>query len=163
MIIDVLEHKARYARLSPLLAKGLDAIHEYAGRPPGRYEIDGDRLFLMVQEYRTKEPADSLWEAHHEYIDVHCVLSGGERIGYAADAAAFETVSPYDSAKDAELFAGNGDLVTCAAGTFAVFFPHEPHMPGVAVDAPSDTRKVVVKVKWERYSKTMDLEMEFHT
>ena len=148
MIIDRLENTARYARLSPLLAKGFDTIREYAGRPAGRYEIDGDRLFLLIQEYRTKEQADSLWEAHHEYIDVHCVLSGGERIGHAADGAAFETVSPYDSAKDAELFAGNGDLAICAAGTFAVFFPYEPHMPGVAVDAPSDTRKMVVKVKY---------------
>ena len=147
MIIDTLEHKGRYSHLSPLLAKGLDVIREYAGRPPGRYEIDGNRLYLMVQEYQTKELADSVWESHREYADVHYIVSGEERMGYAG-AAALETVSPYDEAQDAELYAGSGSFFSCTAGTFTVLFPWEPHMPGVAAEGPANTRKIVVKVQW---------------
>ena len=148
MMIDTLENTARYACHSPLLAKGLEAIREYAGRPLGKYEIEGDRLFLLIQEYRTKELADSVWELHHAYMDVHCMLNGEEFVGYAADAAALEVVSPFDGARDAELLAGNGSFIACAAGTFAVFFPYEAHMPGVAIQTPSDIRKIVLKIKW---------------
>ena len=148
MIIDTLENKARYTHLSPLLAKGLDAICEYADRQPGKYEIDGDRLFLMVQEYQTKEMADSVWESHHDYVDVHCVLCGEECVGYANGVAALETVSAYNGAQDAELFTGNGSFLRCKAGMFAVFFPYEPHMPCVAAEGPAFTKKIVVKVKW---------------
>ena len=101
----------------------------------------------MVQEYRSKEPADSVWEAHHKYIDVHCVISGAEATGYCSDASKLEVTSPYESEGDVELFRGDGDFVTCVPGTFAVFFAYEPHMPCVAVGVPADVRKVVVKIK----------------
>ena len=35
-----------------------------------------------------------------------------------------------------------------AAGTFAIFFPHDAHMPGLCVDgAPVDVKKIVMKVR----------------
>ena len=39
-----------------------------------------------------------------------------------------------------------GDRVTATAGTFVVFYPHDAHMPGLALGKPSPVRKVVVKV-----------------
>ena len=157
MIFDTLDNAARYGHISPLLAKGLASVAEIAAKPPGRYEIDGDDLYVMVQEYRTKELADSVWEAHHKYIDVHCVISGAEADGYCSDASKLEVTSPYEDGRDAELFkasidadgkvCADGDFLTCTPGTFVVFFEYEPHMPCVAIGDPSDVRKVVVKIK----------------
>ena len=48
--------------------------------------------------------------------------------------------------EDFRLLAGEGDRVTAAAGTFVVFFPHDAHMPGLALGEPAPVRKVVVKV-----------------
>lgn len=147
MIFDTLENAARYANISPMLAKGFAAVEEIAARPPGRYELEGDELFGMVQEYRSKELADSVWETHHKYIDIHCIASGAELTGYCSDAKKLEVTSPYEDERDAELAKGDGDFVTCTPGTFVVFFPHEPHMPCVAIDAPADVRKIVIKIK----------------
>jgi YhcH/YjgK/YiaL family protein len=32
------------------------------------------------------------------------------------------------------------------SGEFTVFFPHDGHCPGIAIGAPDDIRKVVIKV-----------------
>jgi YhcH/YjgK/YiaL family protein len=149
MIFDTLTNATRYMGLSPHIAKGLAAIGAYADKPTGKHVIDGSDLFVLVQEYTTKELADSMWEAHHAYADIHCVISGKETIGYASDATALRATSPYDSAGDAELLEGIGDFITCAPGTFALLFPYEPHMPCVAVDSPENVKKIVIKIKME--------------
>ena len=50
---------------------------------------------------------------------------------------------------DAQIFAMNDDYdrIRLGSGDFAIFFPDEPHAPGIAVDeTPSAVKKIVVKV-----------------
>ena len=148
MIFDKIENGARYAGISPLLAKALEAVPQYANSPVGRYEIDGDLCYLVVQEYETKTPEDCLWETHHSYIDVHCPLSGEERVGYALDGAALEVVSPFDAERDAELLRGEGASLVCTQGAFVVFFPGQPHRPGMSAERRSSLRKIVLKIRY---------------
>ena len=147
MLIDHIRNAEAYACLQPGLAQALAflASAPLATLAPGRHAIAGDRVFALVQDYLTKLPDAGVWEAHHRYIDVQYVVSGAERLGYAPLDRLMVT-QPYDEAKDVELLAGEGDHVTAAAGTFVVFFPHDAHMPGLALGEPSPVRKVVVKV-----------------
>jgi YhcH/YjgK/YiaL family protein len=39
--------------------------------------------------------------------------------------------------------------VAMEAGTFAIIWPHEAHMPGRMFDKPEHVKKIVVKVKAE--------------
>ncbi|NLF85314.1 MAG: DUF386 domain-containing protein [Lentisphaerae bacterium] len=147
MLIDQIRHAGAYTGMGSGLAQAFAFL---AGAPlatlaPGRHAITGDRVFALVQDYLTKLPDAGVWEAHHRYIDVQYVVSGAERLGYAPLDRLMVT-QPYDEAKDVELLAGEGDHVTAAAGTFVVFFPHDAHMPGLALGEPSPVRKVVVKV-----------------
>ena len=148
MIFDLLNNSSRYENLSPLINRGFSAACEYAGRPPGRYEVNGNDIFVLVQENETRSPADSIWETHREYIDIHCVLSGVETLGYVCDPSVLKITSPYDITIDAELSSGDGDFITAVPGTFVLFFPNEPHMPGVMTDNPAKLRKMVIKIKW---------------
>ena len=147
MLVDQIRHGDAYACLHVGLAQAFAFLDgaPLATLAPGRHAITGDRVFALVQDYLTKPPDTGVWEAHRRYIDVQYVVSGAERLGYAPLDRLMVT-QPYDEAKDVLLLAGEGDRVTAAAGTFVVFFPHDAHMPGLALGEPAPVRKVVVKV-----------------
>ena len=44
--------------------------------PTGRYELDGDNLFALVQEYESKPKAEARMESHRLYTDLQYVISG---------------------------------------------------------------------------------------
>jgi YhcH/YjgK/YiaL family protein len=136
-------HEALPARvrraLEYLRATDLDAL------APGRHEVDGDRIFALVQDYRTRPAEDCRWEAHRQYIDVQHVVSGDERMGYVPIADTRER-DPYDPERDVAFFEPGRDFILVRAGMFAVFWPTDVHAPQAADGPPSTVRKVVVKV-----------------
>jgi YhcH/YjgK/YiaL family protein len=112
--------------------------------PLGRHDLDGDRLFALVQEYTTKPAEQCRWEAHQRYCDVQFVARGSERIGVAnIDRMAVE--EPYNSDRDISFFMGSGDLITLTAGSFAIFAPQDVHMPCIVAGTSEPVRKIVVK------------------
>ncbi len=111
----------------------------------GKHSIDGDRVFALVQEYATKPQDQCLWEAHRRYIDVQFVQSGLEAMGWAP-IEQMSVSQKYDADNDAALFKGAGQLLQFPAGSFAIFLPHDVHMPCVAAGNPQAVRKIVIKV-----------------
>jgi YhcH/YjgK/YiaL family protein len=114
---------------------------------PGTVPIDGDKVFAMHQEYKTKPRAQGLWESHRKYIDIQYVVSGVEQMGFANLEQL--TTGEYDAAKDFVPHEGSGSFVLLPAGMFTLFMPTDVHMPGIAVDNPHPVKKVVVKVAVE--------------
>jgi YhcH/YjgK/YiaL family protein len=150
MIIDRLGNASLYVRLGDGLARAFRYLQstDLGALPAGRVDIDGDRLFALVQDYETRPREAGRWEAHRRYIDVQFVVRGEESIGYA-DMAALPA-GPYESDKDIQFAdGGDGSFVTVPAGTFVVLWPGEAHMPGMAGRPPGRVRKIVVKVKHE--------------
>ena len=74
MIIDNLKTASRYAAMCEGLAKGFSFIEraKKENLAVGKYEIDGDNVFAMVQEYDTKVASKT--ESHLKYIDIQCTL-----------------------------------------------------------------------------------------
>jgi biofilm protein TabA len=83
VIHDHLSNASNYAFPNPLLQKGLDFLRSsaVASMQVGRTDLDGDRLFAMLQEYPTRPEKDCFWEAHRKYIDIQYIFSGVEDIG----------------------------------------------------------------------------------
>lgn len=148
MILDRLENAALYFGLGGRIALALKSLSgtDLPRRPVGRYDLAGDDVFALVQHYDTKPRELGKWEAHRKYLDVQYVEAGVETMGYAP-LGRMTITDPYDEEKDFLLFDGRGDFVTVAAGSFAVFFPHDVHMPALAVGSPAAVKKVVVKVR----------------
>lgn len=146
VIIDRLGNMAAAAWLPPRIRQALDYLRttDLASAALGRHDLDGDRLFALIQEYTTRHPDDCAWEAHRKYTDVQYVVSGVERIGYANLAHCRERV-PYDADRDVALFEPGADFLTLAAGTVAILGPQDVHAPGCAAGAARSVRKVVVK------------------
>ncbi len=118
---------------------------------PGRYDIDGDRIYLNVMDMTTHSFEGSHPEVHQRYIDLMYWPEGGERIGVApwrGTEPAFETRPENDitllESVEQESF------LTAAAGCFAVFFPWDAHRPALMLgDAPATSRKCVAKIAVE--------------
>lgn len=138
----------QYAKMHPRFPKALAALRELAESDPadGRYEIEGDALFLLVQSYDSKVPETPKFETHRNYIDIQYILEGCEEIGDIAPQY-LTPMAPYKP--DTELFSTEVDFgrVLLRKNDLAIFFPGEPHAPGLAHNAsPAPTRKIIAKV-----------------
>jgi len=146
MIADTLNNAALYRGLSPRIALAFDYLlgTDLRQAAAGTFEIDGRRVYAMVQEYVTLEQAQGAWEAHRRYIDLQYVVTGAERIGYAHLSRL--TPGEYDRGRDLLPLSGAGDFLSLGHGDFMLLFPEDAHMPRLAVAAPETVRKVVVKI-----------------
>lgn len=147
MILDELTHAEQYFGIGARFERGLRWLtdNDLPAMPVERYDIAGDNVFAMVQEYDTKPMADGFWEAHREYADIQLVVSGNEHMGYAPTGSM--QVGEYDASRDFLPMEGNGLFVPMTAGQFMILWPQDAHMPQMAIDQPAPVKKVVVKVK----------------
>ncbi|MDD5210528.1 MAG: YhcH/YjgK/YiaL family protein [Elusimicrobiales bacterium] len=116
--------------------------------PDGKYEIDGERVYAMVQRYKTISPAEPKFEAHRKYIDLQFLAAGAEIIGWAPlEKMAIAEV--YDAEKDVcfgAVPAGAWTPLRLGAGQLAVLYPGDAHAPRLAAGGAGGVTKIVVKV-----------------
>jgi len=125
--------------------------HDLNVLPTGRHEIDGDRLFAMVNEY-VSEPRDKRRaEAHRKYADIQYIVSGAEIIGYARLEDNYEVLEDKLAEKDAIFYKNPVDEseLILTSGMYGIFFPWDVHRPNCCAASPAPVRKVVLKVGME--------------
>ncbi len=81
MILDSLDYRSCYAEM-PELKKILDAMADIHAdsMPQTKMVIDGDKAFINPVTLTTKPFAETKFEAHQRYADVHCIIAGTEEI-----------------------------------------------------------------------------------
>lgn len=148
MIIDELSNSHLYLGLSERIDKALDYLKnsDFSKLEPGKYEIDGENIFALINEYNTKDESEGKLEAHKKYIDVQFVAKGKELMGYAP-LENQKVIDKYNEQNDITFFSGYKSFVKVDEGMFAIFFPEDVHMPGIKVGDKSFVKKVVVKIK----------------
>ena len=147
MIFDDISNAGLYSGIGPRFAQALDYLGstDLASMEPERYDLDGDNLYVMVQEYDSKPKSEGFWEAHRAYADVQFVVSGAEHMGYAQSDSL--KAGDYDATGDFVKLTGEGLFLPMQAGQFIVLWPQDAHMPGMAIDSPAPVKKAVFKVK----------------
>lgn len=144
MILDSLDHIDTYRGVHPRIWEALQLLRtDLSGLADGRYELDGDRIFYMIQTYTTR-PVNDLPEAHRRYADIQCVLSGAECID-VGELARMTEVEAHPE-RDLWLYRGRLDRLTMTPGRFMLLFPQDAHAAAIAVDEPAACHKVVIKV-----------------
>ncbi|MBS1622809.1 MAG: YhcH/YjgK/YiaL family protein [Bacteroidetes bacterium] len=151
MVIDHLRNAVKYYPISPYVAKGLLWIekhkNELATMENGRYEIQGEDVYAIVNSYDTKPAAECGWEAHKVYCDIHYSVTGEECIAYAHISGMKET-QPYNAERDYSLYEGEGDRMTMREGMFSLLMPEDVHAPGAMTGStPTFLKKVVIKLR----------------
>ena len=146
MIIDRIENATLYYPIHARFERAFEHIRQMDVEiiPVGRYELDGDNMYVLVQEYNTKLREEAKWEAHRRYIDLQYVVRGAEGMGYANIHHLQQ--GEYDAAKDFLPLFGEGDLVKLKSGYFVLLFPEDAHMPSLAIENPKPVKKVVIKI-----------------
>jgi YhcH/YjgK/YiaL family protein len=150
MVIDKLENAYLYAGLSEKIGKGLEVLKDEKiyTKKDGRYDINGDNLYYIIQRYTTKPIKEGRLEAHKKYIDIQFVASGEEVIGHFSPGQ-LNIQKPYDEAKDVVFYKVPDEIntVKLSKGMFCILFPQDGHMPCCQLAGPCEVLKVVVKVK----------------
>jgi biofilm protein TabA len=146
MVTDHISRTHIYAPLGARFQRAFAFLerNDLTALPAGTHELDGQRVYALVQDYQTKRADEGRWEAHRKYIDVQFIVSGRERFGFAP--VKRMAAGPYDEAKDMERPGGEGAFTELRAGEFMILWPGEPHMPGMAIGDPAAVRKIVVKI-----------------
>ena len=146
MILDTLENAARYESLNPRFPAAFRWLRQAdpSQLAPGRHEIDGDRLFILVDHKDGRSRAGAKLELHKKYIDIQFTTGGCDEIGWSPASQCRTAAGPFDAAKDIGKF-DDAPLswVTVPVGAFAIFFPEDGHAP-LAGQGP--IRKLIAKV-----------------
>ena len=148
MIIDKIENAHLYKNISERINKSFEYIRttDLKNLPAGKYPIDGENIFALVSEYQTKPEQEGKLEAHKKYIDVQYVISGEELMGYAP-LGGQKVLDPYKEENDIVFYTGDKSFTKVSEGMFAIFFPEDVHMPGIASGKSSSVKKLVIKVR----------------
>ncbi len=149
MIVDVLKNSNFYTNVHPRFAKAFAFLEKAHAELPaeGRYEIDGDDIFAMVQKFNTVPTNETCWEAHKKYIDIQFIHSGTEIISWDNIVNVPEDAT-FDEVNDRYLYPGAAKSpIVLHSGTFGIFFPQDLHRPGELYKHSESVTKIVVKVR----------------
>jgi YhcH/YjgK/YiaL family protein len=151
MILGDMRHWEREKRTyASVLQRAIEHVRGYnlATLPPGKYMLEGDAMFMLVQDAQTKPKHEHKAESHRKFVDIQLLIEGEERIGVSrltqACVVSEDKLEESDVAFYSDIDA-ESDIVL-APGMFAVFFPADVHRPCCAVTEGMPIRKVVVKI-----------------
>lgn len=111
---------------------------------PGSYEIEGKDIFVNIVEYETKE--DSFWEAHKDYIDLHLMLDGEEKI--KLNFIENMKLGSYSKEEDYQALEGDSNSsVILKKEDFLICYPSDGHMTGLRLKDRTRIKKAIFKIK----------------
>ncbi len=137
--------KETWDKLFTWLAEHSD---ELATMKPGRYEVDGTKCFVNVQDAMTKDADKCDIESHRNYIDLQYVVTGTERFGLVA---VEDTTPKTEYRPDIQFYTAPAEAmkyVDSTPKTFFLFFPRNYHQALVKADKAEPVRKIVGKIAY---------------
>jgi YhcH/YjgK/YiaL family protein len=153
MILDRLENAARYYPLHAGFALACDYLRrtDFTKMAPGKHNVDGERLYVMLNKGPGRGRDGARLEAHRSYIDIQFTITGPDEIGWSPLAACRQIETPFDPGKDFGLFSDRPEAwVAVPPGSFAIFFPDDAHAPmGAGTDCELLKAVMKVAVDWK--------------
>ncbi len=151
MIFDKMENISDYFEELPILKKVEDFVVDFKNRKlaDGTYEIDGKRVFAMVQSYRTQQQTqEMMFEAHKKYIDLQYIVNGIEKIRWARLDSVDLVEEKYSTGGDIAFYEGDAMFdFTLTKGAFLLLYPEDAHLPGLSAQKDVNVRKIVFKIQ----------------
>lgn len=120
--------------------------NDLAAFEKGSHPIDGDRLYVNIAEYETTVPENRFWEAHKQYLDLHLMLRGEEKVQLAF----IENMQQKPYVAQDDFLPLEGDAAAQAVlreGDFLLCYPRDGHMTGVAACEPQTLKKAIFKIR----------------
>lgn len=150
MITGILKNRLRYQQLGENFQKAFDWLenNDICSLENGRYDIDGDNVYVYVQRYDTVDPEKYNLESHKHYADLHYIASGRERLLYTPEERAGTLIGEYNEQSDLAFWDGSCESsIMLETGDFAIVYPEDYHMPKVSVEQNIPVVKACMKIK----------------
>lgn len=153
MIVDSIENLERYAVLNPRFTAVVEFIrkNDLSSLAAGKHEIQGNEVFVNVQDAPVKTREEARFETHREMIDIQVPVSGTEEHGWcpladlpAAEYDAAIDMTLHDPAAPAPISSLASTYFVLRPGQFAIYFPTDGHAPAITT---TTLRKAIFKVK----------------
>ncbi len=152
MILDSLRNAERVSELFPALRPLFSFVssHDLSALRPGRIELDGERLFVNVDDSELLSASERKLEVHRRYVDVHIPVSGPETVGWRPlSSLPAEGDAPFDAGRDFMFYSLPASVYfTVRPGDFYVMCPEDAHAP---VIGEGRMRKLVGKLLVEDF------------
>ncbi|MGO5051512.1 YhcH/YjgK/YiaL family protein [Lachnospiraceae bacterium LCP25S3_G4] len=119
--------------------------HDLINFDKGTYQIDGDKLYVNIVDYKTTTRDQRFWEAHRKYLDVHVMLEGEEKI----DLNFIDNMEQQAFVKRDDFLPLEGvcnSHVVLKENDFLICYPTDGHMTAIQVDEPKRIKKAIFKV-----------------
>ena len=114
---------------------------------PGIHEVN-DEFYYNYLEYEAKEPTNTIYEAHKNYVDIQYIVEGQEHVDVSFEEY-MELDTPYDVEKDIMFYKNPQKCFSriLGVGEYIIVLPHELHKPGQKVGENGNVKKIVGKVR----------------
>ena len=153
MIRAMLKDAERYYPLGEGVRLAIEFIrgNDLLAMPAGRYPIDGDRVFALIQEPTTQPEDVAPYENHKNHGDLQMTLKGTEHVGYCP-VDRLTVKGGYNAETDVQLYESRGGegkllLKNVTGQSFSLFFPEDGHQPYVTVDKGEQIKKIVIRIR----------------
>ncbi len=151
MIIGLLSDVTAHQSIFPAaVVRAIEALQklDLLTMDPGRYELEGDKLFFLIQDVETRTFDESKSEVHGKYADVQMPLTAPERYGYALPQTGLVAIEDCLESKDFAFYktVKNEFFMDIEPGTFIFFTPKELHRACLSVGNKTKVRKAVIKI-----------------
>lgn len=147
MIIDSISNFDKYTSLHRDFEKVFSFLKELKeDAKEGTTILEEDNVWANVIEVQEMPQNVRVFEAHKTFLDIHYILSGEEKFGYA-NIDRLQTKQPYNAVDDYELLEGEINAISLKEGDFMITFPEDAHIPDFEKTNDDKLVRVVVKVR----------------
>ncbi|MFT3850953.1 MAG: YhcH/YjgK/YiaL family protein [Propionivibrio sp.] len=151
MIVGLIsEVSAERNALPAALVRGIEALlkMDAATIAAGRYEVEGEQLFVLIQDVDSRTFEESRPEAHRRFADVQIPLNTAERYGFSFMQPGLACTEDRLEANDVAFYERPARelFMDIDPGTYVVFLPNELHRPCLAIGGKTKFRKAVIKI-----------------
>ena len=111
-----------------------------------RVDIIPGEVWCTKFTYETIPDAESFFEAHEKFLDIHMMLCGSERVEISAPA----DLEQFRSEPENDFFAYHGEgrhKLVLSPGDFLVVWPEDAHKIKMQLGDPETVTKAVFKIK----------------
>ncbi|WP_419871885.1 YhcH/YjgK/YiaL family protein [Candidatus Pristimantibacillus sp. PTI5] len=137
VISSALAEKLEYLRLTP-----------FEQMEDGVYPALDDGTYLIIQHKELQPYHEVMPEQHRSYVDIHFMISGMEKMGFARDCGRNKAVAVTPEVDDHTFFEAveaETELVLFP-GQYIVLLPSDIHRPWCRADGMHKVRKALLKV-----------------
>jgi biofilm protein TabA len=151
MIISNVTNWEREKAVYPqAINRGLEYIRatDFSGLDLGKYEIEGEQMFALLQEVTTKRWEQQRPESHRSFIDIQYLIEGEEVIRVSPLSENAIVSEEAFEARDIAFYekVDNENSLLLQPGDFTVFYPTDIHRPCCSPSQDKKIRKVVIKI-----------------